>query len=100
MPHAYLIIREFMPSSDSVSTSYSIRTSPHAVYHSLENAKRCLKALTGLIMEAEKEWTVEVSHTRQVGEDVLTGFTVLDKRRLVAQVAYVEKVEFGDECGI
>lgn len=99
MPYAYVVVREFMPSSNSIQTSHSIRTSPHAVYHSLGNAKHCLKSLTDLIMEAEEDWAVAVSHVRQVGKDVLTGFTVLDKRRLVAQVAYIERVEFGDGCG-
>jgi hypothetical protein len=98
MPHAYIIIREFMPSSESISTSYSIRTTPHAVYHLLDNAKSCLKELSDAIIHVEPQWTVEVSHTRQERDDVLTGFTVLDKRRMVAQVAFIEKVEIGDEC--
>jgi hypothetical protein len=97
--HAYLIMREFMLVSHSIATSYSIRTLPYAVYHSLSGAKYCLQELRDLIGGAEPAWTIETSHVRQADSETLPGFTVQDQMGMVVQVAWVERVRIGDECG-
>jgi hypothetical protein len=97
--HEYLVMCELMPESYLVATSYSIRTEPHILFHSLDTAKQCIQTPRILIRAAGPAWMIEMSYVRQLGEEMLTRFTIQDVRDMVVQVVWIQRVGFSYKCG-